>query len=101
MLSLSWTVKNIGNGTTGSQSWYDHIWLSTDDDLRLGDDILLAKIPNLTYLHEGESYSRSFDVQLPQTPFVGNYLVFVSTDNDDAFCASPGWECYPGVDRGS
>ncbi|MDZ7849074.1 MAG: CARDB domain-containing protein [Owenweeksia sp.] len=92
-ITISYTVKNIGEQSTGSTSWNDYIWLSSDEDLRQADDQLIKVVPNLSYLDTGQSYTNTITVQLPQN-VLSTQLLFVSTDNNDAYCATPGWVCY-------
>src|SRR5690554_996211 len=65
-IDITYTVSNKGSYTTGSTSWFDYIWLSSDEDLRKADDILLLKVPNLTYLDTGQSYTNTVTVELPK-----------------------------------
>ncbi len=95
-LELSWTVENNGNGSTGSESWYDNIWLSTDEDLRYSDDVLLTSLSNLTYLQAGQSYDQSTSIAIPSTIKAGTYYVFVTSDMYDAYCLG---SCYDGCAR--
>lgn len=99
-ITLTYRVKNIGTRSTGSTSWNDYIWLSSDVDLRKGDDNLLIKVPNQTYLDSGQSYVNTVTVQLPQQ-VLSTQLLFVSADNNDAYCATSGWQCFPGAPRNS
>ncbi len=98
-IDLSWTVTNKGNGSTGSESWHDHVWLSKDEDLRMADDILLTTVSNLTYLHTNQSYIQNLSVKIPEGTSAGNYLLFVTTNVYDAYCV--GNVCYDGVERAS
>ncbi len=88
-LAVTWTVENTGAGPTTAPEWIDYVWLSTDLDLRRGDDIQLSTVSNLYPLDAGESYVRSVEVELPEDA-VGTYYLFVSTDNDDAFISTSG-----------
>jgi hypothetical protein len=93
--TLSWTVRNLG-GPTGSQSWYDYLWLSTDEDLRSADDWRLGKIPNPIFLNPGDSYTQTATVFIPRE-IQGKVYLFVVADNVDAYC--PGGVCTPGLKR--
>ncbi len=83
-IDLSWTVLNDGTGSTGSTSWKDRVWLSVDNDLRGVDDILLATVQNLTYLHANKSYTQTISLAIPKNTLAGNYILFVTSDNDKA-----------------
>lgn len=95
-ITVTWVVKNVGTASTGSRSWFDRLWLSSDVDLRIGDDDLLLKTTNLTYLDTGQSYTNTAVIQLPQN-VLSTQLVFAITDNQDAYC----WVCTPGSNRGA
>lgn len=84
-ITVEYEVKNIGEGSTRSQSWKDRIWLSADKDLRKADDILLGEYDNLGYLQPGDSYFQTKEVTIPRH-ITGTYYLFVITDNDDAYC---------------
>ncbi|MFZ4634945.1 MAG: CARDB domain-containing protein, partial [Saprospiraceae bacterium] len=87
-LTITYRVKNIGTASTGGNAWNDRIWLSSDEDLRLADDDLLAVVPNQTYLLPGQSYVQTKTVQLP-TSLLGIQHLFVITNVVDAFCTPP------------
>jgi subtilase family serine protease len=82
-ISLEWVVKNVGESATNVPAWTDYVWLSTDDDLRNAEDMLLGRFENLTYLEPGQSYRQQRQVTLP-SHVIGSQYLFVSTDNDDA-----------------
>jgi parallel beta-helix repeat protein len=84
-ITVTWTVKNIGNGTTGSRKWKDYIWLSTDLDLRQADDILLGQFDNQSFLEAGASYLQTRSVKVPDN-IAGIYYLFVTTNVNDAYC---------------
>ncbi|MCH8490811.1 MAG: hypothetical protein LAT81_12895, partial [Oceanicaulis sp.] len=98
-ISVTYRVKNIGEYTTGSASWNDRIYISTDEDLHASDDILLATIQNLTFLDTGQSYTNTVQVQLPAN-ILSTVFLFVVTDNGDAYlCNVPGRNCPLGALR--
>ncbi len=98
-IDLTWIVSNNGNGSTGSNTWYDHVWLSSDEDLRQSDDVLLTTVGNLTYLQAGQTYTQTASIAIPTGVASGNYYLFVTSDMYDAYCV--GGTCYDGVDRDS
>ena len=60
--------------------------LSTDRDLRIGDDILIGIYPNVTFLNPGESYVRNEIIHIDRE-LSGTFYLFVVTDNNDATCS--------------
>lgn len=85
-LTVTWTVKNDGEGPTTGQ-WVDRIWISPDFDLRVGetaDDILLGQYQNVSFLPPGATYVNTQTVQLPSN-LMGPYFIWVLTDMDDAY----------------
>ncbi len=97
-VNISWRVKNIGEYSTASQTWVDRIYLSTDASLNSADDTLLKTVPNQTYLDTGQSYMTTTSITLPNN-IISTALIFVITDNLDAYCDTIGQVCYPGVKR--
>ncbi len=88
-LTVSWTVKNDGLGSTSGigigsvNTWNDHIWLSPDIEVRVAEDIILGQFQNVSYLEAGQSYTNSVQVTLPNN-IMGPYYIFVVSDADDA-----------------
>ncbi|MFZ4411773.1 MAG: CARDB domain-containing protein [Bacteroidales bacterium] len=82
-LTISWTVKNDGLGSTGVDSWFDHIWISPDIEIRVGEDIGLGQFQNVSYLGPGQSYTNNVQVIIPNN-MMGTYYIFVVTDANDA-----------------
>ncbi len=75
---VSWVVTNTGAGGTSSTYWVDNVYLSLDRTLDTSD-ILLASIPNPSYLAAGASYQSSATVTLPQG-ISGPYYIIVYAD---------------------
>ncbi|RMG25165.1 MAG: hypothetical protein D6730_11455 [Bacteroidetes bacterium] len=94
VFDLSYQVSNVGNSSTGTQSWVERVYLSPDLDLRQADDILLGTFPNLSYLVAGGTYEQRVQLQLPPG-LIGVYKLFVIADQTDAFCN----DCAPGQPR--
>ena len=84
-VEVAWTVKNVGDESTGSTAWIDYVYLSTDLDLRIGDDLLLGSFNNINFLPVGESYTQTQSFLIPQT-LTGTFYLFVITDHRDAYC---------------
>lgn len=78
-LTVSWTVKNIGGGSTGTTQWKDAIYLSLDTLLDQLSDYKLGQKTNQSYLVGGQSYVESASYQIPGNLF-GNFRVIVHTD---------------------
>ena len=81
-ISVSWKIKNIGQGGTGTHNWIDYIWLSADTILQdnpPASDFYLGGIPNLAALAPGESYINSATFTVPNG-IGGNYHVIVKTN---------------------
>lgn len=85
-LTISWTVKNDGLGSTtggGYSTWKDYIYISPDIEVRIGEDLCLGEFQNISYLNGGQSYTNSVQVNLPNN-IVGPYYIFVIADAVDA-----------------
>ncbi|MCK4659999.1 MAG: Ig-like domain-containing protein, partial [Phycisphaerae bacterium] len=78
-VDVTWTVTNNGE-LAADGSWIDRVYLSADDQLDAGDEIVaLFAPPDL--LEVGQSYPGSVQFALPDEP--GNYWVIVYTDAND------------------
>jgi len=77
-ISISWKVKNIGGGPTGSRNWYDLVYLSTDTIFDNGDLYVGGK-SNPSALNASSNYSQSLSVTLPNG-YTGSYHAIVRTD---------------------
>ena len=87
-LTIEWTVKNDGQGSTGDVSWKDYIWLVVDAyggtlpqsrETSSTNAVLLASVPNVKALESGESYTNTYRVKLDERVY-GNYYLLVGTD---------------------
>ena len=77
--TVSWTVKNTGNGPTGSNSWNDSIYLSSSPTLDVSATLLASAMHQGTLASQG-SYTGSANVTLP-VGISGAYYIFVKTDS--------------------
>ncbi len=85
-ITIKWTVRNDGNGSTGEQRWTDYIWLVSDMSLGtefIANDVslpqLLIKTDNLKSLDSGEEYENTVDIKLPDLVY-GDIYVIVAAD---------------------
>ena len=74
-VTVSWTVKNIGNGSTDASEWYDSVQFRAPD----GTISTLATSANVSYLAANDSYVGQATVHLPRGIF-GTCALIVSTD---------------------
>lgn len=90
-LTVSWTVTNDGNGSTGNVQWNDNIWLVPDvyvgtNSVYLETQTihpkLLRTVANIKALNSGESYNNSVKIQLEERIY-GNYWIIVCSDMHD------------------
>ncbi len=80
-ITLAWTVRNNGVGTTNSTYWYDDVWMSTSQTLASGGtDVYLGPVQHANPLAPGQTYTASGTFTLPQTMPEGNYYFIVATD---------------------
>ncbi|OGB06139.1 MAG: hypothetical protein A3E25_16225 [Burkholderiales bacterium RIFCSPHIGHO2_12_FULL_69_20] len=77
-VTVRWTVRNTGTGTTTVPSWRDAVYLSTDDIFD-GSDVYLGATENPGYLEVGGDYASSLTATLPRG-ISGPYRFFVVTD---------------------
>lgn len=80
-MTVEWTVKNDGLGSTEDATWNDYIWLIPD--MKLGTATtgskLLKTVANVKALDAGESYINSYEVKLDERIY-GNYNILVTSD---------------------
>ncbi|MFM7260877.1 MAG: CARDB domain-containing protein, partial [bacterium] len=75
-ISISWTVANTGNRTTGV-GFYDRVWYSTD--AVFGSDVVGGSFSASQVLVPGATATQTRNVNLP--PTAGTYFVFIETDH--------------------
>ena len=80
-MTVEWTVKNDGLGSTEDVEWKDYIWLIPD--IKLGTATtgskLLKTVGNVKALDAGESYNNTYEVTLDERIY-GNYYILVTSD---------------------
>ncbi|MEZ6132743.1 MAG: CARDB domain-containing protein [Planctomycetaceae bacterium] len=81
-LTITYSVTNFGATQTPNTAWNDRIYLSADNTLEPGTDLLLGTRRHFGALDSGDSYTSSPSFTLPNT-LTGNYFVFVETDVDN------------------
>ena len=78
--NVSWTVTNQGTDPATARNWYDYVYLSTDDKLRLlrrlRDSVRTSTTP--LRWRPGASYTRNQTITLPSVPAGKYYLLFVT-----------------------
>jgi hypothetical protein len=79
-ITVRWTVKNIGQGSTNATGWTDWVYLSSDNIPEIEDPFKLP-VQNFSYLAAGEGYVASADIRIPRG-LIGTYNVLVYTDFD-------------------
>lgn len=79
-ITVRWTVKNIGGGSTNASGWQDWVYLSSDEVPEIEDPFKIP-VQNISYLAAGESYVASVDIRIPRG-LAGAYKIIVYTDFD-------------------
>jgi subtilase family serine protease len=82
-VSLSWTARNNGDADT-TQTWTDAVYLSSDDVLDPGDQLLGTLAAGTPALAIGAAYARTASVGVPITVQPGNWYLLVVLDQTDA-----------------
>lgn len=82
LAAFSWTVRNLGTGSTSARYWHDAVYLSIDQSLSTSD-IRLGQLRNPDFLAPGESYAATVELLIPDSTPRGNYYVIVAADWDD------------------
>jgi hypothetical protein len=87
-ITVTWSVRNFGNGRTDVDRWFDSIFLSDTDELTmlfLGsqglriDDRFLVRHERNGILEPGEEYQVSATIKLPDDA-IGSFYLFVYAD---------------------
>src|SRR5207302_1978868 len=82
LVTLSWTVKNQGSGSAPIASWFDNVYLSTDNVFDNGDT-LVASALNPSALAPGASYTQTVQTSLPTLRPANLFLILrVDAPND-------------------
>lgn len=89
IVSVQFTVKNVGDGPTNAPDWKDYVYLSVDDIPEIEDPFKIA-VPNTSYLAPGESYTSSVQIKIPRG-LAGQYRVIVWTDSDGSNHRTNAW----------
>jgi hypothetical protein len=80
-VTVTWTVKNIGTGTTNANYWLDDVWMSTEPTLNSGgNDVYLGTVQHTNPLAAGSSYAASGTFTVPQSLTSGNYYLIVDVN---------------------
>ena len=77
-IQISYSILNQGGSSGVNTQWNDLIWLSLDT-LVDGGDILLRTTSNLIALNNGQNYTNTVTVTLPQG-IQNNFYIIVATD---------------------
>ena len=81
-IAVEWVVSNEGDWRTRSSSWWDRIYISTDEVLDSGDPLLATQWETHS-LEPGESYADSRVATIPLSFTASTAYVFVCTDVHD------------------
>ncbi|WP_171036596.1 CARDB domain-containing protein [Dyadobacter sediminis] len=85
-MTVSWTIKNQGDGGTNDTPWNDHVYLSDQPTLSTATEKFnMGTVENFSALAAGQSYqSVPFKFKVPQG-IQGNYYVVVTTNESNSF----------------
>ncbi|MGK7959023.1 CARDB domain-containing protein, partial [Crocosphaera sp.] len=79
-INVSYDVTNSGSVATSVNNWTDSIYLSTDQNFDVNEDILIGNYEHNGILEQNQSYSvDNINVELPNN-IDGDFYVFVTTD---------------------
>jgi hypothetical protein len=82
-ISFSFTVQNVGYAATEAATWHDRVVMSLNTTLGDTDDVPLAVIQHTGVLNNGNSYSVTQSVTLPDG-ISGDFYLIVQTDSGNA-----------------
>ncbi|HOY30774.1 MAG TPA: CARDB domain-containing protein [Bacteroidales bacterium] len=78
-VNIIWTIKNNGDGNTGSDNWSDRIYLSSDTSLNMSTALNLGTFSHTGLLNPDSSYTCAQAVTIPSNIF-GTYYFYIVTD---------------------
>ena len=80
-VSVQWTVRNDGSGSTDTQTWQDRLWLVPDvyGGTNQNSCKLLATVPNASPLASGQQYTGRAEVTLDDDSY-GSFYLMVASD---------------------
>ncbi len=81
-IPLTWLITNIGNAPTLTP-WKDRLYLSTDTNLDLLDDLFIGEFDHSQTLETEESQPGSFNFDIP-IELSGDYYLLVIADADNS-----------------
>ena len=90
-MTIKWSVRNDGNGSTNDVSWTDYIWLVPDVfvgtssvymDTQNTHARLLKTVSNVKALDSGESYENEVTIHMADRVY-GNYWIIITSDMYD------------------
>jgi ELWxxDGT repeat protein len=79
-ITVSWTIRNAGGGSTNTASWFDQVFLSTDTNPD-GADTWRTESLNVSYLGAGDTYNFTQSLKVPIGLTPGAYHIIVKTDS--------------------
>ena len=79
LISVEWSVQNLGTGPSVASSWKDQLYLSLNKTLETNTDILLDTVLHTGALEVNGSYSGAVTVKLPQA-ISGTYYLLALTN---------------------
>lgn len=79
-ITVSWTIRNAGAGSTNTAAWSDRVYLSTDA-IPDGADAWRIEALNVSYLGAGDTYTASMSAKVPIGFTPGGYFIIVKTDD--------------------
>ncbi len=80
-VTLKWTVRNAGAGSTPGVIWNDEVYISSDSEWN-GSANLLVEVPHNSVLPPAASYTDTTTVVIPPTVH-GIAYFYIFTDGDD------------------
>ena len=85
-VEIGWTVNNIGSGTA-TPSWYDRIYLSSDNVWDT-TDVLLGSLTMNQPVDASATYSRTLKFPIPSGTVPGSYFFIVKVDSTNSLYES-------------
>ena len=80
-ITVEWTVRNDGEGDTGSQTWTDRVWLVPDvyGGTNQTNCKLMATVQNVRSLSAGGQYTNQAQFTVEESQY-GSYYLLVASD---------------------
>lgn len=100
-ITISYQVKNNGNGTVLNSQWRDAVYLTLDESFDVESAIPLGSVRHGGILAHDSSYTKTINVVVPSSIAMGSYHIWIVTDVSNTVFENESEDnnrmCYPSL----